>query len=554
MGNGYGIWTMLAGVAFFLLAMAFMEDSLRSLTGRRFKLFLKRQTTRPAKAVLGGALVSALLQSSSIVNLLVLSMVGAGVVQMSHALALMLGSNIGTTFTSWMLVTFGFEFGIEQWMLPVTAISGIIMAFLDRESKWFAWCRFVFSLSFLFVALMFIKTGMEGWVADRDLQVYAGYPLVVFVLVGLVITGLVQSSSATVAITLSALHSDAISLIMAMAIVLGSEIGTTLKLFLASAGGLPGKKRVALGNFLFNMVTVLFLLLLLRPTEWLISEYAGIKDHLFALVFFQSMINFLSLLLFFPFLKPVSRFLMKRYTDDEDDTMFISKVSVADSGIALDALEKEMQVFVRQVVMYNAESFDVSDQLPVNMAIDSGFADQSLSGKYDHIKILHGEMYVFSMRLNQTVISKDEADRLNRYVAASRNFMYAAKNIRDAQQDILQLRHSSNDVKYRHYLESADNLVVFYRQVSEVLHAAPENRFAFLTRLYRDVSEAYAQNLSQLYQEPSVKLLSELEISTLINFNRELYTSFKSMIFGLKDFLLSPAEADYFDDLPGFIR
>lgn len=554
MGNGFGIWAMLAGVAFFLLSMSFMEESLRSLTGRRFKLFLKRHTTNPAKAVFGGAIVSALLQSSSIVNLLVLSMVGAGVVQMSHALALMLGSNIGTTFTSWMLATFGFEFGIEQWMLPVTAVTGIIMAFLNRESKWFAWFRFIFSLSFLFVALMFIKSGMEGWVSGRDLQAYAAYPLVVFVLVGMVITGLVQSSSATVALTLSALHSDAISLIMAMAIVLGSEIGTTLKLFLASARGLPGKKRVALGNFLFNVVTVLFLLFLLRPTEWLISEYAGINNHLFALVFFQSLINLVCLLIFFPFLKPVSRFLMKRYTDEEDDTMFISKVSVADSGIALDALEKEMQVFLKQVVMYNAGSFQVMDQLPKGIVIVSGFSEQPLAGKYDHIKTLHGEMYVFSMRLNQTVISKDEADRLSRYVSASRNFMYAAKNIRDAQQDIMQLRHSSNDVKYRHYLESADNLLIFYRQVSDILLAAPESRFALLTRLYRDISEAYAQNLSQLYQEPSVKLLNELEISTLINFNRELYTSFKSMIFGLKDFLLSPAEADYFDDLPGFIR
>src|SRR6188508_2257950 len=101
MSSSFDIWKMLAGVAFFLLAMNSIESSLRGLAGRRFKLFLKRQTTDKAKAIAGGALVSGLLQSSSIVNLLALSMVGAGIVKMENALAIMLGSNLGTTLNSW---------------------------------------------------------------------------------------------------------------------------------------------------------------------------------------------------------------------------------------------------------------------------------------------------------------------------------------------------------------------------------------------------------------------------------------------------------------------
>lgn len=123
MSASFDIWKMLAGVAFFLLAMNFMENALRLLAGRRFKLFLKTQTTSNVKAIGGGAIVTGLLQSSSIVNLLVLSMVGAGIVKMENALALMLGSNLGTTLNSWIVVTLGFNFNIESVVMPVVGIT-----------------------------------------------------------------------------------------------------------------------------------------------------------------------------------------------------------------------------------------------------------------------------------------------------------------------------------------------------------------------------------------------------------------------------------------------
>ena len=217
----FDIWKMLAGVAFFLLAMNFMENALRILAGRRFKLFLKKQTTSKVKAISGGAIVTALLQSSSVVNLLVLSMVGAGVVKMENALAIMLGSNLGTTLNSWIIATLGFNFNIESFVLPVAGITGICMAFINSESKWFLWCKFLFSLAFLFIALGFIKTGMEEFVKQTDLSFFNQYPLIVFLLLGILLTTIVQSSSATIALTLSALHTNAITLYVATAIVLG---------------------------------------------------------------------------------------------------------------------------------------------------------------------------------------------------------------------------------------------------------------------------------------------------------------------------------------------
>lgn len=549
------IWKMFAGVAFFLLAMNFMEDSLRLLAGRRFKLFLKNNTTNKTKGIAGGAIVTGLLQSSSIVNLLVLSMVGAGVVKMENALALMLGSNLGTTLNSWILVTLGFNYNIESIILPVAGITGIGMAFSGNQSKGYLWLKFVFSLAFLFIALSYIKTGMESYVQQTDLSFFNRFPLLVFVLLGVLLTAVVQSSSATIALTLSALNANAITLLVATAIVLGSEIGTTLKLFLASAKGIAVKKRVALGNFLFNLITVTAMFFLLRPVNFLITEIIQLEDHLIALVFFQSFVNLFCIILFYPFLTLFGKFLMKRYQDNDDAGLFISKEEVNEPELALMALEKATNRFIINVIDYSLDSFHLADEINNKSALYKNYSGKTLIEKYDRLKHVHGEIHGFSLRLQNSTLEFSTAERLNQLIAANRNIMYAAKNIRDAETDIEQMRNSSNDIKYNFYKQSKEKLAHFYRQIQQILNSKAEmTHFTSLTTLHHTITKGYAETLQLLYKESLAKNVSETEISTLINFNRELYTSFKSLLFGLKDYLLTTKEADYFDTLPGFIR
>lgn len=555
MSPSFDIWKMLAGVAFFLLAMNFMENALRLLAGRRFKLFLKKQTTNKVKAIGGGAIVTGLLQSSSILNLLVLSMVGAGVVKMENALALMLGSNLGTTLNSWIVATLGFNFNIESFVLPVAGITGICMAFINSESKWFLWFKFLFSLAFLFVALGFIKTGMEEFVKQADLSAFTQYPVIIFLLLGILLTTIVQSSSATIALTLSALHTNAITLYVATAIVLGSEIGTTFKLFLASAKGQASKKRVALGNFLFNIVIVSVMFLLLRPVNHLVTDVLQIKDNLIALVFFQSFVNLCCVILFFPFLNLFGMFLLKCFSDKEDESFYISKVPVTDTDLALEALENETKQFINHVIDYSLESFNLKEGIEETHTVHKKFYNKTVTEKYDYIKQLHGEMHGFYLRLLNATSDKTETERLDQLISAIRNSMYAAKNIRDAQHDIVQMRNSSNDIKYSFYTQSREKLLNFYQRILTMLNKETrKNHFEELTAVYQSITTGYSETLQLLYKESLANRVSEMEISTLINFNRELHTSFKSILFGLKDYLLTVKEAEYFDALPGFIR
>jgi phosphate:Na+ symporter len=547
------IWKLLAGVAIFLLGMSFMEESLQSLAGRKFKLFLKKQTSRKLKAIGGGAVVTGFLQSSSVVNLLVLSLVGAGVIQMQNALAVMLGSNLGTTFSSWIVATLGFTFDINSIALPVAGITGICLAFFTAASRWRQWNKFLFGFSFLFIGLGFIKEGMTGVVNHTDLSRFNHYPAFVFFLAGILLTAIIQSSSAVIALTLTALYTNAVSLYDATAIVLGSEIGTTLKLFIASVNGLAAKKRVALGNFLFNVITAIVMLLLLQPVNRLITDSMRVDNKLLALVFFQSFVNLAGIILFYPFLNVFGRFLEKRFASD-DESWFISKVPVTETDLAVEALEKESRHFIFHVLSFITNVFDTTTTVSGDM-LQKNFRRKPVSEQYDYIKRLHGEIHGFYTRLQNVSLSEAEVKRMGQLISCVRNCMYAAKSIRDAMADMQQFKNSSNDTKYDFYLLTRTKTDDFLKKVSGLLlQQNGAGCFEGITGIYRTIQEDYTKSLQDLYKEGIARHVNELEISTFINFNREMFTAFKSLVFTLKDYLLSPAEADYFDELPGFIR
>lgn len=548
-------WKLLAGIAIFLLGMHFLEEALKSLTGRSFKLFLKKNTTSKPAAITGGAIVTAVLQSSSVVNLMVLAFVGAGVITMHNALAIMLGSNLGTTVSSWIIVTLGFQLNIESFALPVIGISGIAMVLVNSDSRWRNWCMFFLGFGFLFFGLSFIRTSIEQTVQQLDLSILNEKPAILFVLAGLLITSLIQSSSATVAIVLSALHVNAISLFAAMAIVLGSEIGTTVKLILASVKGIAVKRRVALGNLLFNVINASLIFVFLGPVHKLITGIIGIHDDLLALVFFQTFTNLTGIIIFYPFLGIFGRFLEKRFTGTVNETAYIHKVKVTDTELALLALEKEARHFIYHVCIFSISAFDYKMVKRGTFSVSPLFEQEKLPGKYEYIKHLHGEAQTYSIMLQNATADREQQARIHQLISSFRNSMYAAKNIKDALPDIDQLKKSSNDLKFDFYLRTKKRFGDFIEQSVALLDADPNpSNFGQISSIYSSTQESYNKTLRELYRESVLKNVNEVEFSTIVNFNREMYTAEKSVVFALKDYLLRGNEENYFDELPGFIR
>lgn len=546
---------MLTGIVIFMLGASYLEDGVKTLAGRSFKLFLRKQTSNKARAVAGGAIVTSVLQSSSVVNLMILAFVGAGVIMMDSALAIMLGANLGTTISNWVVATLGFKFNIETIAYPLAGVSGMIMLLSNKDGKLFQWSRLFFGFAFLFVGLNFIKTGMQEMIQSVDLAGLNHQPAIVFLGIGLGLTAIIQSSSATVAIVLSALYVDAISLFSATAVVLGAEIGTTLKLILASAKGSPVKKRVAYGNVIFNTVNVLVLFAALIPVNYLITDIIGFRDELIAVVFFQSLLNIVGILIFFPLLGPFARFLEKRFGNEDDETLFIHKVKASDIEPALVALEQESNYLLYHTAAFTLEAFDKKSHALEGVRLNPSFSGKKMMEQYEYIKHLHGEIYQYAMAMQRHVNDKETTNRLYQLIDAARNTMYAAKNIKDASQDIDQLKKSSKDLKHEYYLDTGERIQDFFERIIQVVsEKSRENPLEEITSVYQSMQTNYQEMLKGLRERNLEQHLTEVEFSTILNFNREIFTCEKSIAFAVKDLVLNEEEAAKFDELPGFIR
>lgn len=555
MGYFYELSLMGAGIGLFLLGTNFLEEALSKLAGRSFKVFLKTQTNNKLKAVASGAIVTAVLQSSSVVSLMVLAFVGSGVLAMQNALSVILGANIGTTLTSWIVATLGFKINIESIAYPLVGVFGIAMALFQKEGKGYQWSKFFVGFGLLFVGLSFMKSGFEVVAQEFDFSVLDDYPLIIFVLVGFVLTSLIQSSSATVAITLTALNSDAVTLLAAMAIVLGSEVGTTIKLLIASVNGIAPKKRVALGNFIYNTFIIVVVLIALKPINHFITHFINIQDNLLALVIFQSGINVAGVIVFFPFLNAFGRLLTNMFSGNDESVKYIGSVSPATGGdLALEALLKETRRFMVLVIDFVVGSFG-NAPIVIRKEVDKTFMGKTFVEKYEYLKQIHGEMHAYSIRFNKASLNADEHELLDRINSSIRNSMFAAKSIKDSHQDIDQFKNSSNDVKYQLYVHRSEELKKFYERLAALL-LKPEgyNAFEDMVAIYNAVQVAYTEELNNLYKEGMDANLSDVEISTLINFNREIYNSYKAIVWATKDYLLDKDQAKYFGELPGFIR
>ena len=395
---------------------------------------------------------------------------------------------------------------------------------------------------------------MAGLVTNVDLARFVSSPLWVFILIGFAVTALVQSSSITIALALSALFNQVITLPVAAAIVLGAEIGTTLKLALASIHGIAAKKRVALGNILFNTITSLTVIVFLRPVLYFITEWLHVTDPLYALVVFQSMINLLGIVLFFPFLNLFGRFLEQRFRN-ETSLEFLKKINPAEVDFAMVGIEQETRHFLEHLLYFGRKVFGLTALEPLKSSMNSYGGKKTSRELYEHIKVFYGELHAFYIRMQQHIHSKQDTERLDQIITCIRNSMYAAKSLKDAEPDLEQLKNSSNDVKFELYKELQINARSFFDEAGQLLVYDNANElFDPVVSLYTRIQQVYAAELKGMYGQARTERLSASEISTILNLNREMITAFKALVFAVKDLLLPPEKAAYFDELPGFIR
>lgn len=261
---------LLGAVGLFLYGMKVMSEGLQKVAGDRLRNILSAMTRNRFTGTLTGFLITALIQSSSASTVMVVSFVNAGLMTLAQSMAVIMGANVGTTFTAWVIALFGFKVNISAFVLPLIGLS--VMLLFSSKSRTKSMGEFIVGFSFLFMGLDLIGQYVPDMQSNPEmfafLQEYSqmGFGAVlIFLLVGIVVTMIIQSSAATFAITLIMCSKGWIDFNLACALVLGSNIGTTITPILASMSGNVAAKRTAMGHLLFNVLGSAWVLCVFNP-------------------------------------------------------------------------------------------------------------------------------------------------------------------------------------------------------------------------------------------------------------------------------------------------
>jgi phosphate:Na+ symporter len=310
---------LLGGVGLFLIGMILMSDGLKSAAGTALQTVLERFTGNRFTAFFSGVGLTALVQSSSATTITTIGFVSAGLLSFSAAIGVILGANVGTTSTGWIVSLLGFRLNVAAFALPFIGLGALLRLLSDGRRAHFGMALAGFGL--IFVGIDFLQQGMGG-LADRiDLSVFQVTTLggrLLLVMVGAVMTVLLQSSSAAVAMTLTALHSGAIGFEQAALLVIGQNLGTTVKAVLASIGASVPAQRTAVAHILFNVVTAALTFVAVRPLLALstsLANAAGRTDPAVEIALFHTIFNLMGVALFLPLTVPFARFVTRMVPD-----------------------------------------------------------------------------------------------------------------------------------------------------------------------------------------------------------------------------------------------
>lgn len=361
----YDFLKLLGSLALFLYGMKIMSEGLQKFAGDRLRKILTAMTTNRVTGVLTGVLITALVQSSSATTVMVVSFVNAGLLTLSQSIGVIMGANIGTTVTAWIISALGFKVDIAAFALPLLAF-GIPLLFSQKSTRK-SIGEFIFGFSFLFMGLSLLKTNAPDLGENPEMLSFVqnytdmGYlSILLFVAIGSVLTMIVQASAATMAITLIMCANGWISFELGAALVLGENIGTTITANLAALTGNTQSKRAALAHLVFNVFGVVWVLCLFTPfTEaisWFVdnvmkpqSEAVAVPYKLSAFHTTFNICNVLILIWFVPFIeKTVCALIPQKEQDEEYRLRFISGGLLSTAELSIVQARKEINLFAER--------------------------------------------------------------------------------------------------------------------------------------------------------------------------------------------------------------
>jgi len=410
------IFSLIGGLGFFFFGMRIMSEGLRNIAGERLKSILHMVTKVPIIGIMVGALVTCLIQSSSATTVMVVGFVNAGLLVLKQAISVIMGANIGTTFTAWLVSTMS-VFKITNYALPLVGIGFVINSFGRTKNAKF-WGQVLMGFAILFIGLGFMKDAFAPLKHSQHIKdifvTFSDNPLL-GVLVGIIFTVLLQSSSATIAIVQVLAFSGVISFSAAIPLVLGDNIGTTITAQLAAVGTNINAKRTAMSHTIFNVIGVAYMLVFvytgwfIKLIDFIIPGEITLKNVMFYIAVAHSLFNVINVLVFLPFIGTLEKMCIilvpQKKGAIEMGPQYLEKHLLNTPSIAMEQARKET---VRMLTIANRS---------VSTAV-GGFIENNLSQLKpikeleQTVDNLQSEITQYLVELSQRNLTQEESEEL----------------------------------------------------------------------------------------------------------------------------------------------
>ena len=462
------IFGIVGGLGLFFFGMQTMSEGLKKIAGDRLKRILHMATKVPVIAILVGAAVTCFIQSSSATTVMVVGFVNAGLLALRQAISVIIGANIGTTFTAWLVSSMS-VFKVTHYALPAIGIGFVVMR-LGKTRKTRFWGQVLMGFGFLFLGLEFMKDSFAPLKNSPHIKnmfvTFSDSPLL-GVLVGIVFTVLLQSSSATIAIVQVLAYNGLISFPAAIPIILGDNIGTTITAQMAAFGTNLPARRAAMSHTLFNVIGVSYMMIFVytgwfvRVINFIIPGEVTARNIMFYIAVSHSAFNVINALVFLPFIGALEKasiwLVPKRKGAVEMGTQYLEKHLLDTPPIALEQARKEtirMLDLALTSVCNAVRSFFDNDKRPLKTI-------QNLEQAVDN---LQSEITQYLVELSQREISLEESEGLPVLIHNVNDI----ERIGDHSENIMELSERKIEERLPFTAEAVEGLSAMWREVKDM--------------------------------------------------------------------------------------
>ena len=553
----YGFWIspdfkeIAAGVAIFLFGMISLEEGFKAFSGGTLEKILKKSTDKLYKSLGFGIITTTFMQSSSLVSVLTISFLGAGLIGLSEGIGIILGANIGTTTGAWLVAGFGMKVKISAYAMPML-VFGVILIF--QKSKSLKGIGYILTgLGFLFLGIHYMKEGFEAFKSAIDLSSYAvgGIKgLFIFTGIGIFATVVMQSSHATLVLIITALAAGQISYENALALAIGANVGTTITAILGAMSSNIVGKQLAGAHIIFNGVTGLIALLFIHQLMYLvdtISASVGIAndDYTLKLAVFHTLFNVIGVVVMVPFIKKLVTFLESVLKPDHSrsNTGYDSARYLNDSVLELPATSmaaviretKHLYKNAFEIITHglNLKQHNIVSSMPLDEVVKDAYSTSTVNIDefYQHrIKGIYGEIIDFSAKA-QADMTPEDIEVLYQLKLANRDIVEAVKDTKHLQKNLVKYTESTNlHIKEQYDLIRRD-LAELLRNINIIAYSNEEDAILLLLSKAKVHTEKYDilanGTLDTLIRE---ELISNEMATSLMNDSAYAYDISKKLI------------------------